>query len=187
MHNYTFLSFSCLFRKVKGIKECVGIYYGLRIHQLFCYKLLFLESPFLLGQSKVMPKRNSCAFTLRLVVLPSKRIFRLTRICQRIKIALPVDNDGHNTSLQHNSMGEPSTYASISLQQSPIHSHKELMKLMIRKWFEPRSNIKWLWRWLRHRLSKRQSLTTVLLRTPITQMIFFSQGTYDQVTVLQAF
>ena len=26
------------------------------------------------------------------------------------------------------------------------------------------------------RLSKRQSLTTVLLRTPITQMIFFNQG-----------
>ena len=33
----------------------------------------------------------------------------------------------------------------------------------------------WLWRWLPHRLSKRQSLTTVLLRTPITQMIFFNQ------------
>ena len=34
----------------------------------------------------------------------------------------------------------------------------------------------WLWRWLPHRLSKRQSLTRVLLRTPITQMIFFNQG-----------
>ena len=34
----------------------------------------------------------------------------------------------------------------------------------------------WLWRWLPHRLSKRQSLTTVLLRTPITQMIFFNEG-----------
>ena len=34
----------------------------------------------------------------------------------------------------------------------------------------------WLWRWLPHRLSKRQSLTTVLLWTPITQMIFFNQG-----------
>ena len=33
-----------------------------------------------------------------------------------------------------------------------------------------------LWRWLPHRLSKRLSLTTVLLRTPITQMIFFNQG-----------
>ena len=31
-------------------------------------------------------------------------------------------------------------------------------------------------KWLPHRLSKRQSLTTVLLRTPITQMIFFNQG-----------
>ena len=31
-------------------------------------------------------------------------------------------------------------------------------------------------RWLPHRLSKRQSLTTVLLRTPITEMIFFNQG-----------
>ena len=29
---------------------------------------------------------------------------------------------------------------------------------------------------LSNRLSKRQSLTTVLLRTPITQMIFFNQG-----------
>ena len=34
----------------------------------------------------------------------------------------------------------------------------------------------WLWRWLPHRLSKRESLTTVLLRTPITQMILFNQG-----------
>ena len=32
-----------------------------------------------------------------------------------------------------------------------------------------------LWRWLPHRLSKRQSQTTVLLRTLITQMIFFNQ------------
>ena len=32
------------------------------------------------------------------------------------------------------------------------------------------------WRWLPHRLSKRQSLTTVLLRTRITRMIFFNQG-----------
>ena len=31
-------------------------------------------------------------------------------------------------------------------------------------------------RWLPHRLSKRQSLTTVLLRTPITQMVFFNHG-----------
>ena len=30
---------------------------------------------------------------------------------------------------------------------------------------------------LPHRLSKRQTLTTVLLRTPVTQMIFFNQGT----------
>ena len=28
----------------------------------------------------------------------------------------------------------------------------------------------------KHRLSKRQSLTTVFLRTPITHMIFFNQG-----------
>ena len=35
---------------------------------------------------------------------------------------------------------------------------------------------RWLWKWLPHRLSKRQSLTTVLLRTPITQMILFNQG-----------
>ena len=32
-------------------------------------------------------------------------------------------------------------------------------------------------RWLPHRLSKCQSQTTVLQRTPITQMIFFNQGT----------
>ena len=34
----------------------------------------------------------------------------------------------------------------------------------------------WLWRWLPHRLSRRQSLTSVLVRTLITQMIFFNQG-----------
>ena len=31
----------------------------------------------------------------------------------------------------------------------------------------------WLWRWLPLRLLKRRSQTTVFLRTPITQMIFF--------------
>ena len=31
-------------------------------------------------------------------------------------------------------------------------------------------------KWFPHRLSKRQSLTAVLLRTPITQFIFFNQG-----------
>ena len=33
----------------------------------------------------------------------------------------------------------------------------------------------WLWRWLPHFLSKHQSQTTVLLMTPIIQMIFFNQ------------
>ena len=32
------------------------------------------------------------------------------------------------------------------------------------------------WLLLPHKLSKRQSLTTVLFRTSITQMIFFNQG-----------
>ena len=32
-----------------------------------------------------------------------------------------------------------------------------------------------VWRWLRHTLSKGQSQTAVLLRIPITQMIFFNQ------------
>ena len=36
--------------------------------------------------------------------------------------------------------------------------------------------ITWLWRWLLHRLSKRQLQTTVLLRIPVTQMICFNQG-----------
>ena len=34
----------------------------------------------------------------------------------------------------------------------------------------------WLWISFPHRLSKRQSPTTVLFRTTITQMIFFNQG-----------
>ena len=34
----------------------------------------------------------------------------------------------------------------------------------------------WLWRWLPHRLSKRQWQTKVLPRTPITQMIFLNQS-----------
>ena len=42
--------------------------------------------------------------------------------------------------------------------------------------FQLTNTTTWLWRWLPHRLSKRQSLTTVLLRTPITQKIFFNQG-----------
>ena len=33
-----------------------------------------------------------------------------------------------------------------------------------------------VWRWLPHRLSKCQSVTTVLPRTPIIQMIFFNQS-----------
>ena len=38
-----------------------------------------------------------------------------------------------------------------------------------------------LWRWPLHRLSKHQSLTTVLLSTPVTQMIVFNQGMqYDR-------
>ena len=32
------------------------------------------------------------------------------------------------------------------------------------------------WRWLPHRLSKRPLPTTALVRTPVTQMIIFSQG-----------
>ena len=43
-----------------------------------------------------------------------------------------------------------------------------------------------LWRWLPHRLSKRQSLTTVFLRTPITQMIFFNQGKIHLILPLSA-
>ena len=33
-----------------------------------------------------------------------------------------------------------------------------------------------LWKWLPHSFSKCQSPTTVFLRTPVTQMIFFSPG-----------
>ena len=41
--------------------------------------------------------------------------------------------------------------------------------------FQLATTITWLWRWLSHRLSKPQSPTTVLLRTPTTQMIIFNQ------------
>ena len=41
--------------------------------------------------------------------------------------------------------------------------------------FQLTKTISWLWRRLPHRLSNHQSATTVLLRTPITQMIFFNQ------------
>ena len=43
----------------------------------------------------------------------------------------------------------------------------------IRKWFEPRSNIPWL--------KKIIWVIGVLLRTPITQMIFFNHGTWPIV------
>lgn len=39
--------------------------------------------------------------------------------------------------------------------------------------------VKWLWRWLSYKLGCRklcQSPTTILLRTPVTQLIFLSQG-----------
>ena len=42
--------------------------------------------------------------------------------------------------------------------------------------FQLTNTTTWLWRWLPHRLSKRQSLKTVVLRTPVTQMIFFNHG-----------
>ena len=42
--------------------------------------------------------------------------------------------------------------------------------------FRLTNTITWLWRWLPYSLSKCQSQTTVLLRTPITQMIFFNKG-----------
>jgi len=41
--------------------------------------------------------------------------------------------------------------------------------------FSLAKTITWLWRWLSHSLSKTQSPTTVLLSTPITQMIIFNQ------------
>ena len=87
---------------------------------------------------------------------------------------------------------------SIMIFMENVLSLTPTTKIMsIRKWFEPRSNIPWLkkiiwvtgvlllvtdlstrkfWRWLLHGLSKCQSLTKVLLRTPITQMIFFNQA-----------
>ena len=60
-------------------------------------------------------------------------------------------------------------------------------KCKVRKWFQPGSTliewssgcgqVTWLWRWLPHRLSKHQSPTTLLLRTPVTQVIVVNQGT----------
>ena len=48
--------------------------------------------------------------------------------------------------------------------------------------FQLTKTITWLWRWLQHGLLKRQSQTIVLLRTPITQMIFFNQGMLEVIT-----
>ena len=44
----------------------------------------------------------------------------------------------------------------------PIKSRTTILNFQLTK------IITWLWRWLQHRLSKSQSPTTVLLRTPIT-------------------
>ena len=41
---------------------------------------------------------------------------------------------------------------------------------------QPVAKTSWLWRWPLHGLSKRQSPATVLLRIPVTQMIFFNQS-----------
>ena len=43
--------------------------------------------------------------------------------------------------------------------------------------FQLTKTITWLWWYFPHRLFKHQSQTTVLLRTPITQMIFINQVT----------
>ena len=48
---------------------------------------------------------------------------------------------------------------------------------VIRKW---PIDITWLWRWLPYRLLKHQSQTTVLLRTPISQLIFLNQGKWPK-------
>ena len=56
-------------------------------------------------------------------------------------------------------------------------AHQENSKTPLTRVFEFSTNTTtWLWRWLPHRLLKCQSLTTVLLRTPITQMILFNRG-----------
>lgn len=57
--------------------------------------------------------------------------------------------------------------------------------------------VTWLWTWPPHRLSKLQSQTAVLFRTPITKMIFFNQGmsvtprfkpfSYERYTVTYVF
>ena len=51
----------------------------------------------------------------------------------------------------------------------PIRSLTRVLEFSIK-------TISWLWRWLPHRLSKRQSQKGVLFRAPLTQMIFFNQG-----------
>ena len=83
---------------------------------------------------------------------------------------------------------QPLYQHSLSLHKSsqPIASrvYQRLLYLLINQiadhgfWiFNWLKTITWLWRWLPHRLSKRQSQTTVLLRTSVTQMIIFNQGT----------
>ena len=47
--------------------------------------------------------------------------------------------------------------------------------------FQLTKTLTWLCRWLAQMLSKRQSQTTVLLRTPIIQMIFFNQGKLNNI------
>ena len=53
-----------------------------------------------------------------------------------------------------------------------LTNHIAYQGFWIFKWL--RTTLPWLWRWLPDRLSKRQSLTTVLRRTPISQMRFFN-------------
>ena len=53
---------------------------------------------------------------------------------------------------------------------------------MLQSWY----NSFWLWRWLLHRLSKHQSLstTTVLLRTTFTQTLLLNQLTFCSIYIL---
>ena len=89
----------------------------------------------------------------------------------------------------------PHSLLSLDWKRSPGWLHGVLRRTVVSDWRLDnlcgsqffRVIFTWLWIWLPHRLSKRQLLTTVLIRTPITQIIFSIKVCYSWVQTIFLF
>lgn len=88
-------------------------------------------------------------------------------ICRVTWFLTPVSEDDFRSSDSQNDFSQV-TLTITSAQMSLTTTSAQRIQLHL--------TTTWLWRWLLLRLLKRQSQTTALPRTPITQMIFFNQS-----------